>query len=60
MIEQGRCDTTKTMRYDVACGCADPEYPDNLGPCATYLQGGSGKCVYCEHPESCHQLVTPS
>lgn len=33
------------------CGCCD--VPDN-GPCSTPVQGGNGRCVYCDHSLSCH------
>jgi hypothetical protein len=50
---QGRCETTGTIRYfNPWCKC--PTYPDNLGPCAGWEQGGNGRCVYCDHDLACH------
>lgn len=33
------------------CGCCHA--PDH-GPCPTYERGFNGRCVYCDHGESCH------
>ena len=50
---QGLCDTTSTPRfYNPLCKC--PTYPDNLGPCAEWEEGGNGMCVYCDHEQGCH------
>lgn len=50
---QGRCETTGTVRYfNPWCKC--PTYPDNLGPCAEWEEGGNGRCVYCDHTLVCH------
>src|ERR1043166_4331515 len=54
---QGQCDTTMTERFDVG-GCDCPTYEGNLRPCAIYLQGSNGRCVYCDHTEPCHAKVT--
>ena len=52
-ISEERCDTTLTMRYwidNCDCGC----YPDNLGPCTTWIAGPDGRCPYCAHTIECH------
>jgi hypothetical protein len=53
MESQGRCETTLTERFrfpECACGT----YPDNLGPCLTWEEGGNGRCAYCDHGPVCH------
>jgi len=50
---QGRCDVTETPRFDNPdCKCRT--YTGNLGPCASFEQGANGRCVYCDHEQSCH------
>lgn len=52
-VPQGRCETTLTERFsNPQCSC--DTYPGNLGPCRTFEQGASGRCVYCEHSRICH------
>ena len=51
-----RCETTLTERFEVE-NCECDTYPDNLGPCATYLVGINENCVYCDHNEKCHEQV---
>lgn len=53
--EAGRCDTTMTMRFAVA-DCECDTYADNLGPCAFYSEGMTGRCVYCDHGNDCHLI----
>ena len=50
----GVCDTTQTTRRATdVCTC--DTYPDNLGPCWTYLKGHETEnCCYCDHEQSCH------
>lgn len=53
---QGRCDFTQTERFaNPACEC--PTYEGNLGPCRTFEAGLNGRCVYCDHAETCHAAV---
>lgn len=63
LIPQGPCETTQTPRFQIA-DCACGTYEGNLGPCLTWWQGNSGRCVYCEHGLDCHvklsKLLTPS
>ena len=54
--QQGRCETTLTERFDYPdCSCGT--YEGNLGPCKTYEEGASGRCVYCEHDIECHHAI---
>ena len=50
---QGSCGTTLTERF-FNPNCICDTYPDNLGPCKTYVLGGNGRCCYCDHKKSCH------
>jgi hypothetical protein len=53
---QGVCQTTSTERfYNPECKC--PTYPGNLGPCAEFVAGGNGRCVYCDHETDCHKAL---
>lgn len=53
---QGRCGTTLAERFAYPdCNCGT--YEGNLGPCKTYVEGMSGRCVYCEHGAKCHEAV---
>jgi len=48
------CDTTMTPR-NPRTNCACSTYPENLGPCDDFLEGGrSDYCVYCDHLKACH------
>ncbi len=54
---QGLCDTTMTERFDAPCSC--DTYEGNLGPCATFKEGGkTGYCCYCAHAKGCHEMIT--
>ena len=48
------CDTTMTPRTDKVCDC--DTYEGNLGVCLTWELGGNGRCAYCDHEESCHNV----
>jgi len=50
---QGRCDVTLTERF-VCLTCVCPTYDGNLGPCKTFETGDNGRCVWCDHAETCH------
>lgn len=50
---QGRCETTHTERFAYS-KCTCETYAGNLGPCQTWEEGASGRCVYCEHDKTCH------
>jgi hypothetical protein len=53
---QGVCEITMTPRfYNALCKC--PTYQNNLGPCKTFEAGANGRCVWCDHEESCHMLL---
>lgn len=57
---QGRCATTLTERF-VNLDCTCDTYPDNLGPCKGYEEGGRvGHCVYCDHTPACHLALLVS
>jgi hypothetical protein len=51
------CESTSTPRYSIGeCKCHT--YKGNLGPCASWFEGGRfGHCVYCDHERNCHLLV---
>ena len=51
------CDTTATKRLAKACCKNCNTYPDNLGPCETFCQGGNERCVYCDHELKCHPIA---
>ena len=51
-VSQGRCDTTQAERF-VQPGCECRTYPTNLGPCENHVEGGNGRCVYCDHGLTC-------
>lgn len=53
-INDQKCDTTVTPRLDpkLCQGCATS--PNNMGPCATYELGMNGRCVFCDHGQTCH------
>lgn len=53
---QGLCETTLTERFafdDCVCGT----YPENMGPCRTFLPGLDGRCAYCDHRLGCHSAI---
>lgn len=55
-VSQGLCETTLTERFKFdGCRCDVTAYPENLGPCKTFEEGASGRCVYCEHSLVCHK-----
>lgn len=49
-----RCETTLTIRASKALCVGCGTYPDNLGPCRTWLRGPEGRCTYCDHGPECH------
>lgn len=54
---QELCSTTSTPRYyNPMCKCAT--YPENLGPCKTWEEGGNGSCVYCDHTQDWHLILS--
>lgn len=57
LVSQGQCDTTMTERF-VPIDCVCDTYEGNLGPCATFEATTSGKCVYCNHRQACHEVST--
>ena len=48
------CETTMTPRLSRSLCKECGTYPDNLGPCETWAEGGNGRCVYCDHGQQCH------
>ena len=56
MKSQGLCETTLTERFEYP-DCKCDTYEGNLGPCKTFEEGMSGRCVYCEHAKVCHEAI---
>lgn len=54
---QGLCETTLTERFSFEeCVCGT--YPDNLGPCRSFVPGANPRrCVYCAHRIGCHTAI---
>lgn len=41
-----------TLQEKCECGCCHlPDY----GACDTFEAGVNGRCVYCDHAETCHE-----
>lgn len=50
-IKLVKCGRTVSEKERCVCGCCHTE---DHGACPEFLEGGNGRCVYCDHGRDCH------